>query len=88
MTEKTQRKSYTREFKLSVVSFYCQNNLYQTSKKFYLNTKTILRWAAPEEAISKGSKGSKHCIKHQRPDHPEVEATLMAEMRRKGLKVS
>lgn len=80
------RKSYTRELKLS---FYPKNNLYQTSKKFDLNTKTILRWAA-EEAISKSSKGSKHCVKHWRPDHPEVEAAVMTEskeMRRKGLKV-
>ena len=35
------RKSYTREYKLKMVHFYHQNNLYQTSKRFSLNTKTI-----------------------------------------------
>ena len=29
---KLKRKSYTREFKLKVVTFYWENNLYQTSK--------------------------------------------------------
>ena len=29
----TKNKSYTREFKLEVVKFYCENNLYQTAKK-------------------------------------------------------
>lgn len=88
--EKTRRKSYTRKFKLDVVSFYWQNNLYQTSKKFSLNTKTILRWAASEKTISNSSKGSKHCTKFRKPDYPEVEAALMEEfkeMRGKGLKV-
>ena len=39
------RKSYTREEKLKVVKFYFAkgNNLFQTSKKFSLNMKNILR---------------------------------------------
>ena len=31
-------KSYTREFKLEVVKFYHENNLYQMAKGFSLNT--------------------------------------------------
>ena len=88
--KKVHRKSYTREFKLSVIAFYRSHNLYQTSKKYELNTKTILRWAASEMEISKSTKGSKHCHKHHKPDHPEMEAAILEEfkeMRRKGLKV-
>ena len=87
---KTPRKSYTRETKLAVVAFYRENNLYKTSKKFELNTKTILCWAAQEKQLTKSSKGSKHCSKARKPDHPEMEAKLMEEfreMRGKGLKV-
>ena len=40
------RKSYTREYKLEVVRFYREHNLYQTAKRFSLNTKTVGRWVA------------------------------------------
>ena len=53
------KKSYTREYKLEVVRFYHQNNLYRTSKRFSLNTKTIGRWVADEEKIKKSKKASK-----------------------------
>ena len=39
--EKAKRKSYAREFKLTVVNHYRENNLYQTSRRFALNTKTV-----------------------------------------------
>ena len=54
------RKSYTREYKLEVVHFYRENNLYQTAKRFSLNTKTIRRWVADEGNIKKSKKASKH----------------------------
>ena len=38
------RKSYIREYKLEVVSFYREHNLYQTAKRFSLNTKTVGCW--------------------------------------------
>ena len=57
------RKSYTREYKLEVVRFYHQNNLYQTSKRFSLNTKTIGRWVADEDKIKNSKKASKR-VKH------------------------
>ena len=52
-TKNAQTKSDTRGFKLNVMLFYRQNNLYQTSKKFDLNTiaKTMLQWAATEVVI-------------------------------------
>ena len=56
--EKLRQKSYTREFKLSVVNFYREksNNLYQTSKRFLLNTKNVLRWIGDEDGIKKSKK--------------------------------
>ena len=74
--KKVHRKSYTREFKLSIIALHHSHNLYQTSK-YKLNTKTILWWAASEMEISKSTKGSKHCHKHRRPDHPEMEAAIL-----------
>ena len=43
VVQKAKRQSYTREEKLKVIHFYHSNgeNLYQTSKKFLLNTKTV-----------------------------------------------
>ena len=90
--DKRRRKSYTRETKLKVVEFYYsrQKNLYQTSKHFELNTKTVLRWVKDEEKIRHSRKGSKHA-KHDRPaKYPDVEERLYREyrgLRRKGLKV-
>ena len=59
------RKSYTREYKLEVVRFYRENNLYQTAKRFSLSTKTIGQWVADEEKIKKSRKASKR-VKHTR----------------------
>ena len=89
---KLQRKSYTREFKLSVVKFYRENNnnLYQTSKRFSLNTKTVLRWIGDEEGIKKAKKGSKHRQHVRPPLYPEMEQQLYLEykqLRKQGLKV-
>ena len=60
--EKLRRKSYIREFKISVVEFYRENNNnpYQTSKRFSLNTKTLLRWIGDEDSIKKSKEGSNH----------------------------
>ena len=45
-------KDTQEEYKLAVVAFYRENNLYRTSKKFDLNTKTFLWWAASKKEIS------------------------------------
>ena len=47
---------YTRERKIQVVRFYHENNLYQISKKFSLNTKTIGCWDKDEKKIEKRKK--------------------------------
>ena len=53
------RKSYTREYKLEVVHFFRKHDLYQTAKRFSLNTKTVGCWIANEEKIKKSKKVSK-----------------------------
>ena len=53
----------TLEFKLAVVNHCCENNLYQTSKRFSLNMKTIFRWAGDEEKLKKAKKGSKRTVR-------------------------
>lgn len=57
------RRSYTREEKLKVVQWYWINghNLYQTCKKFELNSKTVLRWIKDERKIKKQQEGPKTC---------------------------
>ena len=90
LATKTRRKRYTHEFKLEVEAFYRNNNLYQTSMKFSLNTKTILRWVQKEELIDTSKKGSKHIVHHRTAMYPEMEAKLYDEykqLRRQCLKV-
>jgi transposase-like protein len=84
---KLKRKSYTREFKLVVVKFYKENNLYRTSKNYSLNTKTILRWVKDVKKIKAAKKGSKHIQHFRKAAHPEVEERLykeFRELRKKG----
>lgn len=86
------RKSYSREKKLLVVKFYHENdnNLYQTCKKFSLNSKTVLRWIRDKKKIKKSSKGSKRVKFGRTAQYPEMEERLYSEykeMREKGLKV-
>ena len=84
------RQSYAREFKLQVVQFYHSANLYQTRKKYNLDSKTILRWVKQESelilsrAASKRVKGSRTAIL------PQLEKELKKDIdaqREKGLRV-
>ena len=84
------RKSYTREYKFEVVRFYHQNNLYQTFKRFSLNTKTIGRWVADEGKIKNSKKASKRVKHARRCQFPEMEEELYREykkLRKQGYKV-
>ena len=84
------RKSYTREYKLEVVRFFRENNLYQTAKRFSLNTKTVGRWVADEDKIKKSKKASKRVKFDRRCQFPDVEKELYHEykkLRKQGLKV-
>ena len=53
---KRSRMSYSREYKLEVVKAYHETNLYQTAKRFSLNTRTIERWVADIEKINKSKR--------------------------------
>ena len=88
--EKKGRKSYTREYKLEVVRFYRENNLYQTAKRYSLNTKTVGRWVADYEKIKDSRKSSKRVKFDRKSKYPDVEEELYCEyrnLRRQGLKV-
>ena len=76
------RKSYTREYKLEVVRFYREHNLYQTAKRFSLNTKTVGRWVADEEKIKKSKKASKRVTFVRRCQFPDVEEELYREYKK------
>lgn len=87
---KRTRKSYTREFKPTVVNFYWANNPYQLSKQFSLNTKTILRWTGDKEKITEAKKRIKHTVHVRRAMYPEMETELHREYKalwRCGLEV-
>ncbi len=77
--EKMRRKSYTRKFKLEVVKYYRENNLYRTSKFYSL---TVLRWVKDETKLKKEKKGSKKYLQHfRKAAHPEVEEIFYSEYR-------
>ena len=89
---KRTRKSYTREEKLKVVTFYHENseNLYRTCKRFQLNNRTVKRWITNEKAIKESKKGRKRIMFERRAEHPGMEQKLYKEykeLRKKGLKV-
>ena len=73
------RKSYTREYKLEVVRFYREHNLYQTAKRF---SKTVGRWVADEEKIKKSKKASKRVTFVRRCQFPYVEEELFHEYKK------
>ena len=89
---KQKRKSYTREFKLSVVQYLRQNNhnVSQTARHFSIDRKMVQRWVKDEEKIKASSKGSKKSKHERRADYPEMEEELHREyrqLRTRGLKV-
>ena len=91
--EKKKRQSHSREKKLKVVKFYHENhcNMYQTCKKFELNSKTVKRWVVDEEKIKNSKKASKRVKFSHAASYPQMEESLYEEykeLRRKGLKVS
>ena len=86
---RTTRKNYTREFKLEVIRFFCESNLYQTSTKYLLNTKTLGRRVADESKIQKSAKASKRVKFSSKCQLPEIEQVLHDEykkLRKKDLK--
>ena len=72
------RRSYTREEKLKVTQWYWNNgrNLYQTCKKFELNSKIILRWIKDKGKIKYSRKGHKRVKSERTSQCPAMEDTL------------
>uniref|UniRef100_A0A1X7TTA4 DDE-1 domain-containing protein n=1 Tax=Amphimedon queenslandica TaxID=400682 RepID=A0A1X7TTA4_AMPQE len=86
------RKSYTREEKLKLVTFYHKNseNMYQNCKRFQLNNRTVKRWVTNEKAIKESKKRRKRIMFERQAEHPGMEQKLYKEykeLRKKGLKV-
>ena len=86
------RRSYTREEQLKVTHWYWNNdqNLYQTCKKFNLNSRTVLRWIKDERKIKDSRKCCK-CVEFDRTSqYPAMEVTLYKEywsLRERGIKI-
>ena len=90
VASKVKRKSYTREFKLQLVQFYWEINLYQTAKWFSLNTKTIGRLVGDAVKIKKSKKASKQVKFVRKCQFPDIEEELYHEyknLRKQSLKV-
>ena len=58
------KKSYTREDKIRVLTFYKNNgcNLYKTCQEFNLNTKNVLRLIKDEKKITESKGGARSDI--------------------------
>jgi len=86
------RQSYTREEKLQITQWHWNNgqNLYQTCKKFELNSKTILRSIKDEWKIKNSRKGRK-CVQFEwTSQYPSMEDTLYKEYHslcKQGIKI-
>ena len=86
------RKSYSREDKLKVFTFYHSNekNMYQTTKRFGLNSRTVMRWVRNKKNIRESQKGRKRVAFTRSALFPDMEQKLYDEyknLRKRGLKV-
>ena len=86
---KRTRKSYTRDDKLKVISYYNTNgcNAYKTCKFF---DKNLHRWLKDETKLRSSKRGSRRLNFDRRAIYPDMEEKLHSEfreLRRKGLKV-
>ena len=61
---KLRRKSYAREFKLTVVTWFHENgkNVHQTSQHFNLDRKQVRNWVKAEEKIRKQKLMQRHQV--------------------------
>ena len=74
------RQSYTREFKLSVVSWYFKNrkNVSKTSLEFKVDRNQVRTWVAKEPSI-RATKIKKRCEKGMAVKFPDMEKHLQTE---------
>ena len=91
-SSKKTRKSYSRDEKLKVLSYYNKNdqNAYKTCKYFSINSKNLHRWLKDESKIRASKRGSRRNQFDRRAEYLDMEEKLHSEfreLRRKGLKV-
>ena len=74
------RQSYTREFKLSVVSWYFKNgkNVSKTSLEFKVDRKQVRTWVAKKRSI-RATKIKKRCERGTAVKFPDMEKHLHTE---------
>ena len=70
--QKQTRPSFTREFKLSVVEWYYNNNknIFQATNKFRVDRKQMRNWIAGKENIRKQKSKSKNVRERKAQYHP------------------
>ena len=75
---KLRRKSYAREFKLTVVTRFHKNgkNVHQTSQHFNLDRKQVCNWVKAEEKIGKQKLNAEAPGRGQKDHFPEAEKQL------------
>ena len=75
---KLRRKSYGREFKLTVVTWFHGNgkNIHQTSQHFNLDRKQVRHWVKAEEKIRKQKLNAKASGRGRKARFPEAEKQL------------
>ena len=73
---KLRRKSYAREFKLTVVTWFHENgkNVHQTSQHFNLDRKQVRHWVKAEEKIRKQKLNAKALGRGRKARFPKVES--------------
>ena len=79
---KLRRKSYAREFKLTVVTWVHENakNLHQTSQHFNLDRKQVRNWVKAEEKIRKQKLNAKALGRGRKARFPEAEKQLHSKL--------
>ena len=75
---KLRRKSYAREFKLTVVTWFHENgkNVHQTLQHFNLDRKQVRKWVKAEEKIRKQKLNAKRPCRVWKARFPEAEKQL------------
>ena len=89
---KKKRRSYSREFKISVLTWHRKNGFVKnkTARHFDLSHQNVLRWVRSEAEILNGKKGAKSQGSGRRAMYPLLEHELhkeFVELRKKGMKI-
>ena len=92
MNDPETRRSYTREYKISVLKWQrdngCSTN--KTAKHFNISRRNIIRWIGANETIHTSKKGTKSIGSGRSAMYPALESQLheeFLELRNKGAKI-